>query len=92
LNSLSRIEGAVWVLENHRDFTPKRPHLGFRKLCDIPPTKQDFPGIRPGESHDGPRERSFPAAGFTHKTERRAWCDAKVDTVNSTHFDRRSKR
>src|SRR5690606_15440096 len=63
LDLVARIEGTVWVLENHLHVAPGGAQVGFRPAPQGLPREADLAAARAVEGEDHARKGRFSAAG-----------------------------
>ena len=64
------VQRGIRILENHLHFPPCLPQLLLRPVGDILPVQKDLSVRGFIKPDDGPGNRGFSAAGFSHKSQR----------------------
>ena len=81
-HGLSRIQGSVWVLEDHLHAGPVGEHPLGGQVVDALPTVKDFPAVRRIKAHGGSGQGRLAAAAFTHHGKNLTGGNGKADVVD----------
>ena len=84
-DGVTRVQGAVRVLEDHLDVTAQRAHLPRPQLRDVPALEVDRAARRVLEAGDDPAHGRLAAARLADDAEGLALAHLEVDAVDGLH-------
>jgi hypothetical protein len=81
----TRVERAVWVLEDQLQPTPSRAQFGSTQIREVLAFEQNPAGTGRLEFYDGAPEGCLATAAFAHEADRFARLNGKGNVIHSAH-------
>src|SRR5919199_2541730 len=88
----SRIKRGKRILEDHLDFWPQRPKLGFGKLGNVAAFEQDRAAVALHQLDQQSTERRFARAAFPDYAQRAPRREIERDAIDRRHNALRSEK
>ena len=85
-HSVARVQGVVWVLEDHLRLAANAYQLLRRETRDLLALDLDLALRRTHQHQDGPRGRRLPRTAFTHESQGLPRVEGEVDAVDGLHL------